>query len=65
MEHILVWVIVLACGAFVVWQLTSTLVGRRGRVGNCCARGCPTNDPSRQPVERTVFLPAELLRKRK
>ena len=63
MQHLLVLLIVATCIAVVARQFYATLLGRKSRLGQCCARGCATaSNP--QPETRTAhlqFLPAELL----
>ena len=65
-QHLLVLTLVSACVVYALWGAFSTLLGKRSRIGSCCAKGCQTTAPQdvkRQQVERVVFLPAELLRK--
>jgi hypothetical protein len=74
-QHLLVFVTVVACVAVVASQTARTLFGRGGRIGQCCAKGCAghldssTNVAKPQAAasqassrgERVVFLPVEML----
>lgn len=72
LQNLIVLGLVAACLAVVGRQLFSTLFGRKGKLGSCCAKGCSSHDSSnsngqngKAPVERVVFLPVELLGRRK
>ena len=58
-QHILVLSLIAACLGYVAWHAAQLLVGRRGRIGSCCARGCPSRAPA--PAPRAVFVPVEEL----
>jgi hypothetical protein len=59
-QHLLVILIVVACVAFVVHQATRTLVGKRSKLGSCCAKGCEPPTPEQQAA-KTQFMPVEML----
>jgi hypothetical protein len=63
LQHLLVFGIVAACLVFVAVQAFSALRGKRSKLGNCCSKGCQPTPPA--SADRVVFLPADLLRKRK
>ncbi len=63
LQTILVLLIVAGAGGVVAWQLLRSLIGKRSRLGNCCAKGCPPR-PANAPA-RTAFLPLESLTRRK
>ncbi len=63
MQHLLVLILVAGCLSFVTRQAWASLRGRKSKLGNCCSKGCePT---PRASGERVVFLPSDMLRKRK
>ena len=69
-QHLFVLLLVLACLSFVARQAFSTLRGRKSKLGNlgsCCAKGCeaPPDAASKPKAERIIFMPVEMLRKRK
>ena len=70
LQNLLVLLLVLACLAFIARQALCSLRGKRSKLGSCCAKGCDAAEknpaPSKNPKpERIVFLPVELLGKRK
>jgi hypothetical protein len=66
LQHTLVLTLVGACLAYALWQGLRSLFGKRARVGNCCAKGCPTTPAaSVSHAQRIVFLPADMLRRRR
>src|SRR4051794_1215331 len=66
LQHTLVLTLVGACLAYTIWQGARSLFGKRGRLGNCCAKGCSATPRAQKPAtDRFVFLPSEMLRKRR
>ena len=70
LQHTLVLSVVGACLAYAVFQAVRNVFGKPSRIGGCCAKGCPTTpapqgDGDNRADGRIVFLPADLLRKRK
>jgi hypothetical protein len=68
MQHLLVLLLVSACVAYALWGAVRTLVGKRSRLGSCCAKGCQTTEDPAKPQaasNRIVFLPVEMLGKRR
>lgn len=71
LQNLLVLALVLACAMFVVWQGVQSLRGKKSRVGSCCAKGCgsqstqPDSPAAKPKAERIVFMPAEMLSRRK
>ncbi len=63
-QHLLVLAIVLACATLVTWQIVQSLRGKKSRVGSCCAKGC-ASQTEKPRGERVVFLPVEMLGRRK
>jgi len=63
LQNLIVFLAVAGCLGYVGWQTTGTLFGRKGRIGSCCAKGCPTTPTGekKQGGERIVFLPVEAL----
>jgi hypothetical protein len=63
-QHLLVFLLVGLCCAYCLWGAISTLVGRRSKIGSCCAKGCPTAESHAKPqaATKTHFLPAEQLK---
>jgi hypothetical protein len=59
-QNILVLSLVAVCVALVVWQATRSLVGKRSKLGSCCAKGCETPKPE-EPQAKTQFMPVEML----
>jgi hypothetical protein len=65
-QHLLVLLLVAGCLLLVGWQTFQSLLGRKSRIGSCCAKGCPPVDQKpAQKTERTHFLPADMLVRRK
>jgi hypothetical protein len=59
MQHILVLMLVVACGLVVFRQGVRTFTFRKGKFGACCAKGCPTEP---KPADgRGVFIPSSSL----
>jgi hypothetical protein len=64
-QHTLVLLIVVLCGAVVVWQIVQTLIGRKSKLGSCCAKGCdPAPAKPVAPKNATQFIPIERLERR-
>ena len=59
LQHLLVLLIVAGCVGVVAWQGVRALIGRRSKLGSCCAKGCETTEQPKK--ERVVFLPSEML----
>jgi hypothetical protein len=57
LQHLLVFAIVLACGAFAVRQGVRSLTLRKGKLGTCCAKGCDAELPS-----AAVFVTSDSIR---
>jgi hypothetical protein len=62
-QNLLVIAIVAGSAIYVFRQVGSALVGRRSKIGSCCAKGCEPATSS--PATRTAFIPSELLIRRK
>ena len=60
-QHILVLLMVAGALAVLVRQAVSTLRGRGGKLGSCCAKGCDAQRPPHREGERIVFLPVDSL----
>ena len=65
LQNLLVLLAVGIALAFLIRQGWRTLAGKRSRLGSCCARGCAQEKPKPASGERVVFLPAEMLGRRK
>ena len=66
LQHVLVISLALVCVALVVRQLVGTLRGGKSVLGKCCAKGCePIEAKKEGRGERVVFMPVEMLSKRK
>ena len=66
LQHTLVLTLVATCLAYALYQGLRTLFGKQSRLGNCCAKGCPTPPAQPNPTsQRIVFLPSDMLRKRR
>jgi len=65
MQNLLVFLAVLVCAGFVVWQGYHALLGRKSRVGSCCACGCGSRGHKEEQLRPApiVFLPVEMLRR--
>ena len=64
LQHLLVLALVGGCLTWVGYQGLRTLWGKKSRVGSCCSKGCASQTPSAS-TEKIIFLPAEMLRKRR
>jgi hypothetical protein len=65
LQNLLTFAIVAACGGWVVWQGVASFFGRKSKLGSCCSKGCAAQQPAKPTTERIVFLPVEMLGKRK
>ena len=66
LQNLLVLVAVCGCSGFVLWQSVQSLRGKKSKVGSCCAKGCSDTAKAKPPAgQRIVFMPAELLARRK
>jgi hypothetical protein len=66
LQNLIVFTAVLSCLAFVGRQAFQSLRGRKSKMGNCCSKGCTPATPSAgSPAERIVFMPVEMLSRRK
>jgi hypothetical protein len=65
LQHFFVLLLVAGCVGYVGWQSFRSLLGKRSRVGSCCAKGCQTPASQASSTQKIHFLPAELLRKRR
>jgi hypothetical protein len=63
-QNLLILLAVLTAGGIVFWQIVRTLRGKKG-AGSCCSRGCGEGETQRKKVRKTVFLPVEMLGRRK
>jgi len=59
-QNILVLSLVAVCVAVVIWQATRSLVGKRSKLGSCCAKGCEPPKAEEQQA-RVQFIPVEML----
>jgi hypothetical protein len=64
-QHLLVLALVAACLAYTIVQACRSLIGKKSRLGSCCAKGCAANKPAVATSEKIHFLPVEMLRKRR
>lgn len=67
-QNIIIILAVAGCAGFLGWQGWLTLAGRRSKLGSCCSKGCgAANETAKtdQKGERIVFLPAEMLGRKK
>jgi hypothetical protein len=65
-QNLLVVLAVGLCAGFLVRQAWLTLAGKRSKIGSCCSKGCGSNEPPKPGSgERIVFLPAEMLGRKK
>jgi hypothetical protein len=65
LQHVLVISLALTCLGLVVRQMVGTLRGGKGVLGKCCAKGCDAAAPQKKSGERVVFMPVEMLSKRR
>jgi hypothetical protein len=61
LQHTLVLLLVATAAFVLLRQAISTLRGRGGKLGSCCAKGCDPNPKPPSSGERIVFLPSESL----
>jgi hypothetical protein len=57
--------IVLACVAYVGWQLLRTVRSGNGQAGACCSKGCGGEEPAPPAKPREQFISADLLRRKR
>ena len=60
-QHLVVFAAVAGCVGVVATQAVRTLRGRKGAIGSCCAKGCDATGSE----AKVVFLPVEMLKRRK
>jgi hypothetical protein len=65
LQNLLVILAVALCGGFLVRQGWMTLAGKKSKLGSCCSKGCGAHEPKPGSGERIVFLPAEMLGRKK
>jgi hypothetical protein len=66
LQHTLVISLAFVCLALVVRQLVGTLRGGKSVLGKCCAKGCGAVEKKEEKRgERVVFIPVEMLSKRR
>jgi len=66
LQNLLVVLAVLICAGFLFRQAWLTLAGKRSKLASCCAKGCGAHEPPKPGSgERIVFLPAEMLGRKK
>lgn len=65
LQHLLVLLLVAGCVGYVGWQGFRSMLGKRSRLGSCCAKGCQTTRAQASSGQKIHFLPAEMLRKRR
>jgi hypothetical protein len=65
LQHILVLTITALCLGYCGWQGFRSLLGKRSKLGSCCAKGCSTTPTQPQSAEKIHFLPVEMLRKKR
>ena len=66
LQHLLVLAIVGGCFAIVARQGIRSLLGKRSKLGSCCAKGCdaamhPSPANPQAAGQRVVFFPSEML----
>ena len=60
-QHSLVLLIASGAALVLLRQGIASVRGRGGKLGSCCAKGCPTQVEPQQPGERIAFVPVESL----
>jgi hypothetical protein len=65
MQHLVVLGLVAACLGYVGWQAARTLYGKKSRLGSCCAKGCAATKSTAPAANKIVFLPVEMLRRKR
>jgi hypothetical protein len=65
LQHLLVLLLVGGCVAIVLRNALRTLLGKKSRVGNCCAKGCTPESSDSAGDRKVHFLPVEMLRRRR
>jgi len=67
LQNLLVILLVLASLSFIARQAWNVLAGRRSKLGSCCDKGCgaAATTSSKPKSEKIVFLPVEMLGRKK
>ena len=65
LQNLLVITLVATCAGIVAWQAFGTFFGRKTRLGSCCSKGCATEAPKPNSAHKIVFMPVEMLSRRK
>ena len=63
-QHLLALTLAAACLSYVVWQAFASLRGKRSKLGSCCSKGCQPPVVADPKVEKVIFFPSDMLRKR-
>lgn len=64
LQHLLVLLLVGGCFAFVAVQGYKSLMGKRSKIGSCCAKGCAPEEPAAAKTtaaNRVLFYPSDML----
>ena len=66
MQNVIVVLLVVACVAYVGWQLLKTIRAGTGKAGSCCTKGCGGQDAAPAPAgPREQFIASDSLRRRR
>lgn len=67
MQNFIAFLLVLACVAYVGWQLLKTVRAGTGKAGSCCSKGCGGQDatPAVASGPREQFIASDSLRRRR
>jgi hypothetical protein len=65
LQHLLVLTLVATCLAYTGYQGVRALWGKKSRLGSCCSKGCASAQNPQATANKIVFLPVEMLRKKK
>jgi hypothetical protein len=61
-QNLIIFALLTACLAYVGWHGVRAILGRKSKLGSCCARGCSAvAEEQKKPSSSVQFMPVEML----
>ena len=63
-QNLIIFFLVAVCVGYVGWQGVKAFLGRKSKLGSCCAKGCAAvadEQMSKKPSSSVQFMPVEML----
>jgi hypothetical protein len=64
LQNLIIVLLVTACLAYVAWHGIRAILGRKSKLGSCCAKGCSSvadEQLAKKPTSSVQFMPVEML----